>query len=161
VTTVLTRAGAVLFAGIATIALLVAVAAAARGLPDRVVGYLAVAVVSGVLVAVLMRGDVRRRRAQEAALPVERRPTRRMPRSPISFPVRETVLAFVFWYAVAVVVDRAIGGTTTVFTLAAVAPFAAFMLTTLTIAGRHMIFRLTAEEASDEKGASEDPASPV
>jgi hypothetical protein len=151
VTTVLSRAGAVVFAGVATIALLVAVAAAARGLPDRVAGYLAVAVVSAFVVGVLMRRDARRRRDQEAALPAERRPARRVPRSPISFPLRETAVAFAFWYAVAVVVDRAIGGTTSVFSLVAIAPFAAFMLTTLTIAGRHMIFRLTAEEARDEK----------
>lgn len=154
-TTALSRAGAVVFAGIATVALLVAVAAAARGLPDRVFGYLALAVLSAAVVAVLMRRDVRRRRAEEATLPAELRPARRVPRRPISFPIRETGAAFVFWYAVAAVVDRAVSGDTTFFTLAAIAPFAAFILTTLTIAGRHMIFRLTAEEAGDEVGLSD------
>lgn len=148
-TTVLSRAGAVVFAGIATIALLVAVAAAARGLPDRVAGYLLVAVVSAFIVGVLMRRDARRRRAEEAMLPPEQRPTRRVPRSPITFPIRGTIAAFAFWYATAVVVDRIVSGTTSFFTLAAIAPFAAFMLTTLTIAGRHMAFRLTAEESED------------
>ena len=150
-TTVLSRAGAVLFAGIATVALLVAVAAAARGFPDRVVGYLAVFLVAAFAVAALMRRDVKRRRAEEATLPPERRPARRVPRRPIAFPVRETVGAFVFWYAVAVIVDRVVSGTTGFFTLAAIAPFAAFMLTTLTIAGRHMAFRLTAEEADEDR----------
>ncbi len=159
-TTVLSRAGAVIFAAIATVALLVAVAAAARGLPDRVAGYLAVAVVAALVVAILMRRDVRRRRAEEASLPPDRRPARRVPRRPISFPIRGTAVTFAFWYAAAVGVDRAVSGSTSVFTLAAIAPFAAFMLTTLTIAGRHIAFRLTAEEADDRTGASEDPAPP-
>ena len=148
-TTVLSRAGAVLFAGIATIALLVAVAAAARGFPDRVAGYLALFLVSAFVVAALMRRDVKRRRAEEATLPPEQRPARRVPRRPIAFPIRETLGAFAFWYAVAVIVDRVVSGATSFFTLAAIAPFAAFMLTTLTIAGRHMAFRLTAEEDED------------
>jgi uncharacterized membrane protein YraQ (UPF0718 family) len=154
VTRILSRAGAVLFSAIATLALLVAVAAAARGLPDRVAGYLAVTIVAAAIVAVLMRSDVRRRRAEDALLPAEQRPVRRAPRRPISFPLLETGVTFTFWYAAAVAVEIAVTGTTSAFTLAAIAPFAAFMLTTLTIAGRHMAFRLTAEEAADDEGPS-------
>jgi len=149
VTIVVARVFAVVFGGIATLMLLVAVAAFARGSLDRVLIYLAIAVVAGFAVSRLMRTERRIVGAREATLPPAERPSRRVPRRPITFPVRETGLAFAFWYAVAVAVDRAVGGETTFFTLAAIAPFAAFMLTTLTIAGRHMIFRLTAEEADE------------
>lgn len=147
--TTLARLAAVGFAAVAMFALLLGLAAAGLGRPDRTAGYLIAALVSAVIVGVLMRRDIRRRRAAEALLPPEQRPHRRVPRSPIAFPLRETLIGFAFWYAVAVGVDRAVTGTTTVFTLVAVAPFAAFMLTALTVAGRHMAFRLTAEEASD------------
>ncbi len=160
-TTALARAGAVVFSAIATLALLLAVAAVARGIPDRAAIYLAVTLAAAGIVAVLMRRDVRRRRAEEAALPPERRPARRTPRRPISFPVRETAVTFAFWYVIAVAIDHVVSGATSDFTLAAIAPFAAFMLTTLTVAGRHMAFRLTAEEARDQTGASEGPAPPV
>jgi hypothetical protein len=149
--TTLARLAAVGFAAVAMFALLLGLAAAGLGQPDRTAGYLIAALVSAVLVGVLMRRDIRRRRTAEALLPPEQRPHRRVPRSPIAFPLRETLIGFAFWYAVAVGVDRAVTGTTTVFTLAAVAPFAAFMLTALTVAGRHMAFRLTAEEAGDER----------
>lgn len=145
---VLGRVGAVAFSAVAMLALLLGLAAAALGRPDRLVAYLAVAVVCAFAVGWLMRRDVRRRRAAEALLPPERQPARRVPRSPISFPLRETAVAFAVWYAVVLAVDRVVTGTTTFFTLAAVAPFAAFMLTALTVAGRHMAFRMTAEEAS-------------
>ncbi len=128
---------------------LLGVAALAFGRLDGVAFYLAVAAVSSTGVALLMRRDARRRRAAEALLPPEQRPARRVPRRPITFPIAETLLTFAFWYAAAVLVDRAVGGEWSAFTLAAVAPFAAFMLTTLTVAGRHMAFRLTAEEDED------------
>jgi hypothetical protein len=147
--TTLARLAAVGFAAVAMFALLLGLAAAGLGRPDRSAAYLIAALVSAVIVGVLMRRAIRRRRAAEALLPPEQRPPRRVPRSPIAFPLRETLISFAFWYAVAVGVDRAITGTTTAFTLGAVAPFAAFMLTALTVAGRHMAFRLTAEEASD------------
>ena len=146
----LARLAAVGFAALSMFALLLGLAAAGLGRPDRSGAYLIVALISAVIVGVLMRRDVRRRRAAEALLPPEQRPHRRVPRSPIAFPLRETLIGFAFWYAVAVGVDRAVTGTTTVFTLAAVAPFAAFMLTALTVAGRHMAFRLTAEEAGED-----------
>jgi len=147
--TTLGRVAAVVFAAVAMLALLLGLAAAALGRPDRLLVYLAVAIGSAVIVGVLMRRDVRRRRAAEALLPPEQRPRRRVPRSPISFPLRESALTFVAWYAAALGVDRVVTGTTTGFTALAVAPFAAFMLTALTVAGRHMAFRLTAEEAAD------------
>jgi hypothetical protein len=42
---------------------------------------------------------------------------------------------------------RVIDGAFYFFDYAVVAPFASFMLTVLTFAGRHIAFRLTAEEA--------------
>jgi hypothetical protein len=151
--TTLARLAAVVFAAIAMFALLLGLAAAGLGRPDRMAAYLALAAVSSLIVAALMRRDFSRRRAAEALLPADRRPRRRVPRSPIAFPLRETLIGFAIWYAVAVGVDRVITGTTTVFTLAAVAPFAAFMLTALTVAGRHMAFRITAEEADPDTEA--------
>ncbi|MBI2323667.1 MAG: hypothetical protein HYU87_01695 [Chloroflexi bacterium] len=127
---------------------LFAIASFSFGSTAGVAFYLVLTVVSAVTVGALMRRDVRRRRAEEALLPPERRPQRRSPRSPITFPIRETSLTFAFWYAATVVIERVLSGGTTVFTLVAIAPFAAFMLTTITIAGRHMAFRLTAEEGT-------------
>jgi hypothetical protein len=153
VTIVFARIGAIVFGAIATVALLVAVVALVRGFPDRVGLYLVIAVAAGFAVARLMRAERRYIRSIEPAAA----PARRAPRSPIRFPLGESALAFAFWYVVAVAVDRVISGGTTFFTLAAIAPFAAFMLTTLTVAGRHMAFRLTAEEAGDDAGPSSDP----
>ena len=153
-TIVVARIGAIVFGAIATFALLVAVVALVRGFPDRVGLYLVIAVVAGFAVARLMRAERRYVRSIE---PAAAAPPRRVPRSPIRFPIGESALAFAFWYAVAVVVDRLVSGGTTLFTLAAIAPFAAFMLTTLTVAGRHMAFRLTAEEVGDDAGPSADP----
>jgi hypothetical protein len=149
VTVVLGRIGAVAFSAVAMLSLLLGLAALALGHPERMAIYLAVTAVSALLVGALMRRDVRRRRAEEALLPPSERPARRVPRRPISFPLAESVLTFAFWYAVAALVDRAVTGETSVFTLAAIAPFASFMLTTLTIAGRHMAFRLTAEDIEE------------
>jgi len=147
--TVLRRAGAVVFGALATLSLLLAVAALAYGRLDGVAFYAGCALASGAFVGVLMRRDMRRRRAEEAALPPEARPARRVPRRPIQFPLFETAATFVAWYLASVLIDRAVTGTWSPFTLVAIAPFAAFMLTALTVAGRHMAFRLTAEEAAD------------
>ena len=155
--TTVARIAAVTFAAIAMLSLLLGLAAIALGRPDRMLVYLAVTVGSAFAVGILMRRDIRRRRAEEALLPPELRPARRVPRRPITFPIREGLLTFSAWYAVAVLVDRVVTSTTTTFTLAVVAPFAAFMLTTLTVAGRHMAFRLTAEEAGDA-GLLDDPS---
>lgn len=145
----ISRVGAVVFGALAMLFLLSAAAAVSHGAPERAAGYVIATALSALLVARLMRGEMRRRRAAEALLPLEQRPARRVPRRSISFPVRETAVAFAIWYAIAVAFDRAVTGTTTVFTLAVIAPFAAFMLAAMTIAGRHMAFRLTAEESEE------------
>lgn len=133
------------------LSLLLGVAALAFGRLDGAAFYGGLAAASAVAVGALMRRDVRRRRAEEALLPPDLRPARRVPRRPITFPLVETVATFAFWYAASVLIDRAVTGTWSAFTFAAIAPFAAFMLTALTIAGRHMAFRLTAEEADGER----------
>ena len=111
----------------------------------NIVGELIVLVVSVAYVARVMRADRRRRRESEAALPPERRVIRREPRRPITFQVRETLFAFAIWFAII--------ATFNAFVLrlgplanAGIALFAAFMLATLTVTGRHMMFRLIAED---------------
>jgi len=128
---------------IAMLSFLLAVASFSFGRIDGVAFYLALTLVSSLIVGRLMRRDIRRRRAAGEL------PERRVPRRPISFPILETVVTFTAWYVAAAVIDRIVTGTVNVFTLVAIAPFASFILTTLTIAGRHMAFRLTAEEADD------------
>ncbi len=131
---------------IAMLGLLLAVAALSFGRLDGVAFYLVIAVAAVYIVRALWRPERAAKRADEALLPPGQRPVRRVPRRPISFPLVESLVTFLVWYGIAVAVDRVVTGTTTVFTLAAVAPFAAFMLATLTIAGRHMAFRLTADD---------------
>jgi hypothetical protein len=140
VTTILARAGSVVFGAIAMLALLLAVASLSLGRADGVAFYLVLTLGSSAIVAVLMRRDLRRRRASGDL------PPGRVPRRPVTFRPRETALTFALWYAVAVAVDLFVTGTVNVFTLVAIAPFAALMLATITIAGRHMAFRMTAEE---------------
>ena len=96
-------------------------------------------------VARVMRADRRARLAREAALPPERRPARRQPRRPITFQLRETALTFAIWFAIIFAFD-AIALAIEPFANVGVSVFAAFMLATLTVTGRHMMFRLTAEE---------------
>ena len=136
----LARTASVVFGAIAMLSFLLAVASFSFGRLDGVAFYIVVAVISSYVVARLMRRDVQRRRAAGEL------PARRVPRRPITFPLRETALTFAFWYVVAAITDLAITGSVNVFTLIAIAPFAAFILATITIAGRHMAFRLTAEE---------------
>ena len=130
----------------AMLGLLLAVAALSFGRLDGVAFYLVIAVGAVYIVRALWRPERAAKRADEALLPPGQRPVRRVPRRPISFPLVESLVTFLVWYGIAVAVDRVVTGATTVFTLAAVAPFAAFMLATLTIAGRHMAFRLTADD---------------
>jgi len=92
-----------------------------------------------------MRADRRDRLAAEAALPPERRPERRRPRRPITFQLRETAVTFAIW-AVLIFVFDALALGMDPFVNAGVALFAGFMLATLTVTGRHMMFRITAEE---------------
>lgn len=142
----LRRLAMVALSALSMLGLLLGIAALSFGRLDGVVFYLAVSVGAAYLVRLLWRPERAAKRAEEALLPVEQRPVRRVPRRPISFPLVESVVTFAVWYGIAVAVDRVVTGTTTVFTLAAIAPFAAFMLATLTIAGRHMAFRLTADD---------------
>ncbi|TMC74314.1 MAG: hypothetical protein E6J15_09370 [Chloroflexi bacterium] len=96
----------------------------------------------------VMRADRRRSREALALLPPERRPERRVPRRPITFQVRETLLAFLVWFALVAAFNAFVVGLGPVPNVG-IAIFAAFMLATLTVTGRHMMFRLTAEEDSD------------
>lgn len=141
----------VFLSAVAMLAFLLAIASLSLGRPDGVALYLTVAIVAVAIVTRLWRRERALRRADEALLPPAQRPVRRVPRRPISFPLVESVLTFAAWYAAAIAVDRVVTGTTTVFTLAAIAPFAAFMLATITIAGRHMAFRLTAEDSEEDR----------
>ncbi len=93
----------------------------------------------------VMRADRRERRAAEALLPPERRPARRAPRQPITFQVRETVVAMAIWFVLVFVFDALVLGLATAANIG-IAFFAAFMLATLTVTGRHMMFRLTQDD---------------
>jgi hypothetical protein len=96
-------------------------------------------------VARIMRADRRRRRDAEALLPPERRPARRVPRRPITFQLRETLFAFLVWFVLVAAFNAFVIGLGPVPNVG-IAIFAGFMLATLTVTGRHMMFRLTAEE---------------
>jgi len=149
--------------GSATLATIVAVGALlfiplsiAVGHPLNAVVEAALLIVCVWWVARVMRADRRRRLAAESSLPPERRPARRQPRRPITFQLRETLVTFAIWSAVIFAFD-AIGLGMHPYVNAGVAAFAGFMLATLTVTGRHMMFRLTAEEddqsrRSEEKG---------
>ncbi|HEY6959887.1 MAG TPA: hypothetical protein VI814_13785 [Candidatus Limnocylindria bacterium] len=115
------------------------------GHPFNVVGEIAVLVVCVWYVARVMRADRRRRLAAEALLPPERRPQRRQPRRPITFQLRETGITFAIWFAIIFVFDAVALAMDPVLNVG-VSFFAGFMLATLTVTGRHMMFRLTAEE---------------
>jgi hypothetical protein len=144
------RRGLTIFA--AVVATIVAVGALlfiplsiAVGHPQNAIVEAAILVVCVWYVARVMRADRRRRLANEAALPPERRPERRQPRRPITFQLRETLVTFAIWFALIFAFDAVALGMD-VFVNAGVALFAGFMLATLTVTGRHMMFRLTAEE---------------
>jgi len=93
----------------------------------------------------VMRADRRERRAAEALLPPERRPARRVPRQPITFQLRETLVAMGIWFVLVFVFDALVLGLGIAANIG-IAFFAAFMLATLTVTGRHMMFRLTADD---------------
>jgi amino acid transporter len=115
------------------------------GHPFNVIGEVIVLAACVAYVARVMREDRRRRREAEAALPIERRPPRRVPRRPIDFQLRETLIAFVIWFLLITGFNGFVIGIAPVANVG-LAIFAAFMLATLTVTGRHMMFRLTAEE---------------
>lgn len=93
----------------------------------------------------VMRQDRRERRAAEALLPPAQRPPRRVPRQPITFQVRETLAAMAIWFVLVFAFDGLVLGLGPAAN-AGISFFAAFMLATLTVTGRHMMFRLTREE---------------
>lgn len=93
----------------------------------------------------VMRADRRERRAAEALLPPDRRPTRRVPRQPITFQVRETLVAMFTWFVLVFAFDTFVLGLGIAANVG-IAFFAAFMLATLTVTGRHMMFRITQDE---------------
>lgn len=124
----------------------------AVGHPANVIVELVILAICVWYVARVMRDDRRRRLAAEAALPVERRPERRQPRRPITFQLRETLVTFLVWGALIFGFDALVLEMDP-FVNAGVTLFAAFMLATLTVTGRHMMFRLTAE---DEAPNSQD-----
>ena len=140
-----TIAGAVVATIVAVLALLFIPLSVAVGHPGNAIVEAALLVLCVWYVARVMRADRRARLAREAALPPERRPARREPRRPITFQVRETLLSFAIWSAIVFAFDALVLELDPVVNLG-VTIFAAFMLATLTITGRHMMFRLTAEE---------------
>lgn len=112
---------------------------------QNVVVEVALATVSLWYVTRVMRADRRARRAAEALLPPEQRPVRRVPRQPITFQVRETVVAMAIWFVLVFAFNAVVLGLGTGANVG-IAVFAAFMLSTLTVTGRHMMFRLTQED---------------
>ena len=137
---------------LAVLALLLIPVSIVVGHPFNVIGEVIVLIVCVAYVARVMRADRRRRREAEATLPPERRPARRVPRRPITFQVRETLVAFAAWFILAFAFNALVLGVEAIANVG-ISIFAAFMLATLTVTGRHMMFRLTAEE--DGQQASE------
>lgn len=140
-----TIAAAVIATIVAVAALLFIPLSIAVGHPQNALVETVLLVVCVWYVARVMRADRRARLAREAALPPERRPAKREPRRPITFQVRETLVTFAIWFAI-IFVFGAVGLGMDMFVNIGVSLFAAFMLATLTVTGRHMMFRLTAEE---------------
>jgi hypothetical protein len=93
----------------------------------------------------VMRADRRERRDREALVPPERRPARRQPRQPITFQVRETLVAMGIWFVLVFAFDTFALGLGVAANVG-IAFFAAFMLATLTVTGRHMMFRITQDD---------------
>jgi hypothetical protein len=120
------------------------------GRPLNVIAEAIVLAACVAYVARVMRADRRRRQEAEAALPPDQRPPRRTPRRPITFQLRETLFAFLAWFAIVATFNAFVVGLGPVAN-AGIAAFAAFMLATLTVTGRHMMFRLTAEEDAPER----------
>jgi uncharacterized membrane protein YbhN (UPF0104 family) len=117
----------------------------AVGKPQNALIEAALLVVCVWFVARVMRADRRARLAREATLPPERRPQRRAPRRPITFQLKETLITFGVWFAL-IFTFNALALGLDPYVNAGVTVFAGFMLATLTVTGRHMMFRLTAEE---------------
>ena len=130
---------------VAVLALLFIPLSIAVGHPLNALVETALLVVCVWYVARVMRADRRARLLREASLPLEQRPQRRQPRRPITFQLRETLVTFAIWFALIFGFD-ALVLEMDAYANAGVSLFAGFMLATLTVTGRHMMFRLTAEE---------------
>lgn len=152
---ILVIASATLATIVAVLALLFIPLSIAVGHPLNAVAELFLLAVCVWWVARVMRTDRRRRLAAEAALPPERRPERRQPRRPITFQLRETLVTFAVW-ATLIFAFNALALGMDPFVNVGVAAFAGFMLATLTVTGRHMMFRLTAEEDEQTRRAEEN-----
>lgn len=143
------RALTVLASTVATIVLVLAFLfiplSLVTGQYQNVVAEVVLAMASLWYVTRVMRADRRERRAAEALLPPERRPVRRTPRQPITFQVRETVTAMGIWFVLVFAFDALVLGLGTAANIG-IAFFAAFMLATLTVTGRHMMFRITQDD---------------
>jgi hypothetical protein len=148
-------ASATLATIVAVVALLFIPLSIAVGHPLNAAVEAALLIVCVWWVARVMRSDRRRRLAAESALPPEQRPARRQPRRPITFQLGETLVTFAIWAALIFVFDAVALGMDP-FVNAGVAAFAGFMLATLTVTGRHMMFRLTAEEDEQARRAEEN-----
>ncbi len=143
------RALTVLASTVATIVLVLAFLFIPLSLVTAQYGNVAAEVVLAIAslwyVTRVMRADRRERRAAEALLPPERRPARRAPRQPITFQVRETLVAMAIWFVLVFAFDALVLQLGTAAN-AGISFFAAFMLATLTVTGRHMMFRLTQDD---------------
>lgn len=117
----------------------------ATGQYGNVVAEIVLLIASLAYVTRVMRADRRDRRAAEAMLPPEQRPQRRVPRQPITFQFRETVVAMAIWFVLVFAFNALIVGLGPAANVG-IAFFAAFMLATLTVTGRHMMFRLTQDD---------------
>ncbi len=125
---------------VAVLALVLGALSISFGRWEAVAFYAVLCAVSSVVVVWLFRLD---RREHPRAV------ARRVPRQPIRLPLRGAVLTFAGWYAAAAALSWLANGRVYWFDLAIVAPFASFLLSVLTFAGRHIAFRLTAEEAEE------------
>lgn len=152
---ILVIASATLATIVAVVALLFIPLSIAVGRPLNALAELLLLVVCVWWVARVMRADRRRRLAAEAGLPPERRPERRQPRRPITFQLRETLVTFAIWAAL-IFGFNALALGMDPFVNVGVAAFAGFMLATLTVTGRHMMFRLTAEEDEQTRRIEEN-----
>ncbi len=128
-----------------TLALLLAALSIYLSRWDALLFYAVATLALFALVSWLLRRD-RRARRERGELPPAR-----APRQPIRLPLRDTALAFLAWWALAALLIAFVDGGVFFFDYAVVAPFAAFMLTVFTFAGRHIAFRLTAEEAEERR----------
>ena len=145
----MTRVVTIIASTVATIVLVLSFLFIPLSLVTGEYGHVAIevllALASLAYVTRVMRADRRARRAAEALLPSERRPARRAPRQPVTFQVRETLVAMGIWFVLVFAFDALYLGLGAAANVG-IAFFAAFMLATLTVTGRHMMFRLTRDD---------------